>query len=273
MEEYLSITEFARLRGISSETLRHYDRIGLLKPHHTDENGVRYYSFRQYEKLGMIRELKQTGLTLGEIREYYAERNFKTTCDLLRQQQRRAREHIAALQRLEQKLTDRLQYLEDTAAQPISDGQVRIKHIPQRRFLRFDKMVRTEADIAYAIMDIEHTLFAHEELLPTYASARYMGLFSQSTYRQGDVSTELLVLCEGEPVRQKTYTAPNGVYCCAYHKGNFWNRTESVNAILAYGQAQGLRLDERIYETVYIDSTVSELWDERIYEMQIRILP
>ena len=29
-EEYLSITEMAKLRNVTTETLRHYDRIGLI---------------------------------------------------------------------------------------------------------------------------------------------------------------------------------------------------------------------------------------------------
>lgn len=44
MESYISITEMARLRNITTETLRHYDRIGLLKPDYLDKNHVRYYS-------------------------------------------------------------------------------------------------------------------------------------------------------------------------------------------------------------------------------------
>ena len=35
----LSITELAKVKKITSETLRHYDRIGLLKPDHISESG------------------------------------------------------------------------------------------------------------------------------------------------------------------------------------------------------------------------------------------
>ncbi|MEH7531769.1 MerR family DNA-binding transcriptional regulator, partial [Priestia megaterium] len=46
----------AKLRGVTTETLRHYDRIGLFKPFYVDENtGYRYYSIFQYEVLGTIK--------------------------------------------------------------------------------------------------------------------------------------------------------------------------------------------------------------------------
>ncbi|WP_434369237.1 MerR family DNA-binding transcriptional regulator [Peribacillus frigoritolerans] len=52
MQNKLSIGEMAKLRGVTVDTLRHYDKIGLLKPFHIDpETGYRYYSISQYEAL------------------------------------------------------------------------------------------------------------------------------------------------------------------------------------------------------------------------------
>ncbi|WP_066369112.1 MerR family DNA-binding transcriptional regulator [Neobacillus fumarioli] len=52
MHNKLSIGEMAKLRKVTVETLRHYDKIGLLKPYYVDPNtGYRYYSTYQYEIL------------------------------------------------------------------------------------------------------------------------------------------------------------------------------------------------------------------------------
>lgn len=60
--DMLSISEMAKLRQITPETLRHYDRIGLFRPSYIDpESGYRYYSITQYEDLGTIVELRQLG--------------------------------------------------------------------------------------------------------------------------------------------------------------------------------------------------------------------
>ena len=73
---FLTISEFAKLRGVTSETLRHYDRTGLLKPVHIDgQTGYRYYSILQYEQLGTIKELRQLGFSIDAISEYFKERN------------------------------------------------------------------------------------------------------------------------------------------------------------------------------------------------------
>lgn len=55
----ISITELARIRGVMTETLRFYDRKGILKPSYVDpSNGRRYYSIVDCERLGTICELQ-----------------------------------------------------------------------------------------------------------------------------------------------------------------------------------------------------------------------
>ena len=48
MEKFYTIGETAKLANVTTETLRHYDRIGLISPCKTDEwTGYRYYSERE----------------------------------------------------------------------------------------------------------------------------------------------------------------------------------------------------------------------------------
>ena len=107
----LSITEMARLRGITTETLRHYDRIGLLKPDALDENNVRYYSVLQYEKLETIRELQEIGLSLKEIGAYLEDRNVKTSYALLRRQQHCYAEKLREYAAIKEALDHRIAFL------------------------------------------------------------------------------------------------------------------------------------------------------------------
>lgn len=51
MARYYSINKFAKLLGITTQTLRNWDKNGKLHPHHTTENGYRYYSVDQLNQL------------------------------------------------------------------------------------------------------------------------------------------------------------------------------------------------------------------------------
>lgn len=66
------IGEFSRLGRVTVRTLRHYEKIGLLKPGIVDMwTGYRYYSPEQLQKLLSIVQLKQLGFSLAEIAELY----------------------------------------------------------------------------------------------------------------------------------------------------------------------------------------------------------
>lgn len=55
MNNYYSIGETAKLAGTTIETLRHYDRIHLLKPAKVDpSSGYRYYSDKELIYLDVI---------------------------------------------------------------------------------------------------------------------------------------------------------------------------------------------------------------------------
>ncbi len=70
----LTIGEMAALNNISVQTLRHYSKLGLIEPSHTDPHtGYRYYDIKQSYVLDVIVYLKNLGLSLKEIGDWFAE--------------------------------------------------------------------------------------------------------------------------------------------------------------------------------------------------------
>lgn len=64
----LSIGEFSKTASVTTNTLRYYDEIGLLKPAFVDEwSGYRYYEVSQLEDILLINRLKSYGFSLLEI--------------------------------------------------------------------------------------------------------------------------------------------------------------------------------------------------------------
>ena len=49
--QYYSIHKFAKILGVTPQTLRNWDRRGKLHPHHTAENSYRYYSEEQLHEV------------------------------------------------------------------------------------------------------------------------------------------------------------------------------------------------------------------------------
>jgi DNA-binding transcriptional MerR regulator len=62
-----SIVEVARLAGVTSRTLRHYDDLGLVPPAFVGGNGYRYYGREQLHRLQEVLVLRELGLPLDAV--------------------------------------------------------------------------------------------------------------------------------------------------------------------------------------------------------------
>lgn len=99
MKKYFSIGEAAKAVHTTSETLRHYDRIGLVKPSKKDEwTNYRYYTEQDIIWLNTVRALQLMDLPLQEIKRVLEYDNLEETVAFLTQAEKKADEKIAALQ-------------------------------------------------------------------------------------------------------------------------------------------------------------------------------
>ncbi|HXH04515.1 MAG TPA: Cd(II)/Pb(II)-responsive transcriptional regulator [Candidatus Competibacteraceae bacterium] len=105
----MRIGELARLTGCEVETIRYYEREGLLDKPQRTLAGYRAYRHEHVAQLNFVRHCRSLGMTLAEIRllqDYRAhpERTCEVVNRLLDTQIERVREQIAALHLLEQQL-------------------------------------------------------------------------------------------------------------------------------------------------------------------------
>ena len=103
-----SINELAKLAGISTRTLRYYDKQGLLKARRNPENNYRYYEESEVDQLQKILFLKLFDLPLEEIKQVM-QTSPKTQYQVLRNQ----RSKLVAQQ---QNLDDLIKNLDKTLA-------------------------------------------------------------------------------------------------------------------------------------------------------------
>ncbi|WP_166844541.1 TipAS antibiotic-recognition domain-containing protein [Isoptericola sp. BMS4] len=99
-----SIQDVARLAGVSSRTLRHYDQIGLLPPSSTGAGGLRHYDDAALRRLQRILLLRDLGLPLTDIAGVLDEQTdeahaLRGHLDQLRAEQDRLSRRIASVER------------------------------------------------------------------------------------------------------------------------------------------------------------------------------
>lgn len=76
----LTIGKLAALSKVSADSLRFYEREGLIAPTTKSDAGYRLYAEQAVQRLRFIAQAKQCGFTLSEINELLAVRSTQSAC-------------------------------------------------------------------------------------------------------------------------------------------------------------------------------------------------
>jgi MerR family mercuric resistance operon transcriptional regulator len=107
---FLSIGVLSRQSGVHVETIRYYERIGLLAAPPRSAGGYRMYSSAHIERLRFVRRARDLGLSIDEVRRLLGLADQKSkSCSKVRDLGARhladIRARIADLQRMERVLS------------------------------------------------------------------------------------------------------------------------------------------------------------------------
>jgi len=124
MMKGLSIGQIAQKVGVNIQTIRYYERIGLIAEPRRSGSGYRFYTEEDVEKLHFIRKAQSLGFSLKEIRSILELKNSgQRPCALVYQMAQRKlkliEEHLKALQTLRQEII-----------------QIVVRYIPSRTAVR-----------------------------------------------------------------------------------------------------------------------------------------
>lgn len=116
-EKLFRIGDVAKMFHISTGTLRHYERIGIVVPEFIEEkSSYRYYGIRQFEVLNTIRYLRVLDMPLEQIADFLANRDIQVIEEKLQNQKEMIREKKRQLEVIERKIDHRIHQIQDAAS-------------------------------------------------------------------------------------------------------------------------------------------------------------
>jgi len=273
-ENLLSITELAKLRQVTSETLRYYDRIGLITPDYVDpQTRYRYYSIRQYEKLGTIKELRQLGMSIHDITDYFSGRNLRKSHQLLLHQLELLEEEIRKQQLLSEILRRKLHFLSEISPPPPVD-KVFCRAFPQRYMITFGEPAGGSREHAFAFTRLERYL---DEVAPILASDR-IGVYADWHLLEPSddyIPAVPMIFVERDAIESEhKRTIPPGDYLCMnYRRGELERYHPSFARLHTYMAEHGWVLNGMIFQFYKIDVTLTSDPDETLMEIQVPVRP
>ncbi|MFE5429445.1 MerR family transcriptional regulator [Peribacillus simplex] len=273
LKEKLTISEMAKLRGMTAETLRHYDRIDLFKPQYIDPNsGYRYYSIFQYEVLGTIKELRQLGMSTDEIKDYFNERNFSKSLDILKAKHADLVSKLNELTDLEENIREKIGYL-DHVAREKELQTVMFREIGRRKLITLNEKINNNLELCYGVIRLENML---AEKTPILASNRLGILIQEADLRakRFEEPSVIFVVAKSKEKIPKQYQriVPAGLFACIRYNGELlWNRSESLSEILDYLDEGGYQITGDALQIMHVDITITDKPNEITFEIQVPV--
>lgn len=209
MKEFFTISQTAKIVDMTTETLRHYDRIDLVKPCRTDEwTGYRYYSQQEIVRLNTIRALRCMDLTLLEIKEILAYNDFNKIVEALKKAEKCADEKIAELNYSKAKIQRARMFYENKLNGNQTQETIFIKEYPKRIILLSDTMTKPTLDNLWNY----HRHFYNQ--LPDNLKDEFSFEDLAGIYVQNDQSS-LFAVCTRFKQIDNIKILPQGKYLCA----------------------------------------------------------
>lgn len=267
----LSISELAKLKNITSETLRHYDRIGLLKPDYVSESGRRYYSIRQYERLGTILELRRAGMSLNTIQEYFDNRNFHKSFLMLEEYQKELERKLQEQIQLNEALLRKLDFLRSLSELPEMETVFETE-FPERYMVTFGEEAGDREEHAMAFTKLENYI---KEQIPILASDRVGVTADERLLHPSDAlipAVPMLLVSPEKADESYLKKIPAGRYVCMYYKnGTLEKYDPSFEKVKQYLREKHYQISGEILQIYKIDVTLTNNREETVLEIQVPV--
>lgn len=230
MKKFLSVGEAAKAVQTTSETLRHYDRIGLVKPSKKDEwTNYRYYTEQDIVRLNTVRALQMMDLPLREIKKVLEYDDLEKIIEFLVQAEKKAEEKIAALEYSKSKIElAKADYERKLQARQTFKGTV-LKDVPERVILLSDTLEVPTLDNLWnylshfyqKVTPARKEQFAFEDLAGVYTE---------------DGLSRLFAVCIRYEEIDGLRILPKGKYLCASCTEE--NRKQTLRELIRIAQTQ-----------------------------------
>ena len=232
----LTIGQMAELNHVSQQTLRLYDREGLLKPQYIDEKtGYRYYHIIQSARLDFIQNMKLYGMTLREIRTLLENSDPQSIKMTLQAQIEKLTDKIQQLQRSRTAIVRTVENYKKYEATP-KNGEIFLEFMPQRKIFRYSCDInyfdQNEGGYEYMLRQLKNHLTNSNIPISYFTNTgtiiRKKDLLSGNMY-----SNEVFLFMDDWEKDEGLEILPAATYACLC-SGDFSEEEENVKRLVDY---------------------------------------
>lgn len=266
MKNYYKISEISRLYGIGPDSLRYYERLGILNPKR-DTNQYRLYSLKDIYKLNIIRDLRNLNFSMAQIKDYLDHQTVDNTLDILYKERDFLKIQLQELKEKEKFIKERIDSLQ--MSKETKPDHIKIKHLPCRLCVQETAYITQDAQMDLLIQKL---LSKHEKKIHNFGNQTIGGVLSAKDLMNGisNVYQSVFFILNNES-NDYDYRLPAGTYLSYYYRGSYEKNSDCLKKIMDYIENHHLTVLGEPFELFEIDNRDTMQEDEFLTEIQIQI--
>lgn len=266
MKNQYTIHEIANLYGIGTDSLRYYEKLGLISPKR-GENGYRLYNLGDIYRLTIIRDLRQLNFNMEQIGDYLNDLNVQNTMNLFESEKRLILKRQKELKDIEKSIKIRMTNIENYKNIKI-DEMTRIT-LEDRFCVRLNTNIQRDEEFDFAIKKLHHM---HNKTIRdlgrhTMGASIATADIDEKVYNQ--FCSVFFVLPQDS--QQYDFVLPSGEYVHVFYKGSYVQSPNYIRKLRAWINENGWKEDSEILELYHIDNRYTEKEEEFITEIQVKV--
>lgn len=261
MKQFYKIGEISKLYQIGPDSLRYYEKLGLLTPAR-GENDYRLYGLNDLWRLNVIRDLRRLGFSMEKIQEYMSDRSVNSTQNLFIEELNIIDEHIKILSDLKENVEERLNTLTESQNQPL--GEIRIKTFPVRHCHKNLKPFHNDEEMDFLTKQLLNMDVSNPYIIGNNRIGSFLSLENALEKNYLDYSGAFIIDKNGPDILDA------GNYLSVSFSGDSHQYQTYFPRLLDYAHKHNLRLRGPILELLWVDIHQASDPDEHITELQIK---
>lgn len=262
MSTYYKIGEIAALYGISTDILRYYEELGILVPRRAP-NGYRIYRTEDLWCLNVIRDLRDLGFSMDQIRSYVENRSVDSTLELFQKEMDVIDKQIARLNALRDNIITRRETISQAAGLPL--GTIALKGLPERPCHRILQSYDTDEEMDILIKQLVSFEPERQYIIGNNQMGSFVSLSAAMDGRFQQYEAVFLLHPDGE------YRIQAGTYLSVCYSGSFRQTRRFVPQLLQHARDHAMAVCGPLLELLWIDNHTTKHVKEQVTELQLKV--
>lgn len=264
MKQFYKINEISKLYNIGPDSLRYYEKLGLLAPKR-GKNNYRLYTLDDLWRLNIIRDLRRLGFPMEKIREYMDNRSVENTRKLLTEELAAIHQQIQELNCLQKNVEERLQTLSGAEDQTLL--KIRLQTFPDRYCHTLDTPYHTDEEMDLLVKQLLNKNTENLYIISNHNIGSFLPLKEINSGRYENYSGVFIIDNSGE------HCLSGGTYLTFTYAGDYHQNITYIPELLNYASSHGLVPEGPLLELIWVDNHQSADISEHVTELQLRVYP